>query len=157
MAVAIVPVAQADKPALWARLQDYIREMTAHVDIAPEPDGTYAYAYFDLYWTEENRFAYWAVTPDGARVAFALVRTGEHTEMAEFYSFPEFRRSGTAMDFARQLLARFPGPWTLSEFATNHGAIAFWRKAIASYPYTERSYTGDSGKARLEQRFTVPG
>ncbi|MEI9993662.1 MAG: hypothetical protein WDM91_03620 [Rhizomicrobium sp.] len=155
MRVAVVPVTAAEKPLLWDRLQDYIEEMTAYVALE-RADGVYDYPVFDLYWKEPDRFAFWAVA-DGARAAFALVHRGERTEMAEFYSFPAFRRSGVAFDFARQILKRFPGPWTLSEFAANSGAVAFWHKVISDYPYAERTYVGGSGQGRLEQNFTVPG
>ncbi len=155
MAVAIVPVLEAEKPELWARFQDYAQELTPY-GTHERVDGEFPYPYFDLYWREPNRFPFWALV-DGRRAAFALVHRTDRTEMAEFYSFPEFRRSGIAMEFARQILARFPGPWELTQFGTNVGAIAFWRRVIADYPNTEDTYAGGSGVARLRQTFTVPG
>ena len=154
MAVEIVPVTLAEKPLLWARFQDYAQELTQY-GTHERVNGEYEYPHFDLYWMEAGRHPFWAVV-DGKRVAFALVHQLEHeTEMAEFYSFPEARRSGAARQFAQALVPRFPGPWELTQYRANEGAVAFWRRVIGDRPYTEDAYTGDSGRARLRQRFVV--
>jgi predicted acetyltransferase len=155
MRAEIAPVTLADRHALWTELQDYVAEMTAHVDIA-KVDGAYRYPGLDDYWTDENRWPFWALA-DGERAGFALLRRDADGTMvmAEFYTLPRFRRTGLGLSFARQLLARFPATWILSEFATNAGAIAFWRRAIDGYAYTERNYVGGQGKARIEQRVSV--
>ncbi|MEJ1969896.1 MAG: hypothetical protein WDN03_14860 [Rhizomicrobium sp.] len=155
MDVNVVLVPEDDKPLLWDKLQDYILELTAYGTHQPV-DGVFDYPWFDLYWREPNRFPFWAMV-GGERTAFALVHCEERTEMAEFYSFPAFRRTGAALAFARQVVKRFPGPWTLSEYRTNHGAVAFWHKVIAPWPFDERVYIGGQGQERLEQTFTVPG
>ncbi|HEX4860320.1 MAG TPA: GNAT family N-acetyltransferase [Rhizomicrobium sp.] len=151
----IEPVTPADKPALVAELQDYIEEMTAYVDIA-KVGGAYEYPGLDLYWSDEGRSLFWALA-DARRAGFAMLRRREDGAMVmgEFYVRPSFRRTGLGTSFARQLLERFPGVWILSEFATNAGAIAFWRRVIQGYAYTERSYVGGQGKDRLEQRVEV--
>ncbi len=155
MRVEVAPITLADKPVLWNELQDYIAEMTAHVDIA-SVNGAFDYPGLETYWTDANRWPFWALA-DGERAGFALLRRDADGAMvmAEFYTLPRFRRTGVGLSFARQLLTRFPATWVLSEFATNAGAIAFWRRAIEGYAYTERSYVGGQGKERLEQRVSV--
>ncbi|MBV9332263.1 MAG: hypothetical protein JOZ55_11985 [Alphaproteobacteria bacterium] len=76
--------------------------------------------------------------------------------MAEFYVMPGFRRRNVGLSFARQLLVRFPGPWEISEYQANTGAIAFWRRVLEPYDYREESYTGASGKPRLRQLAIIP-
>ena len=154
MQVEIVPVPLDEKSLLWARFQDYAQELTQY-GTHERVNGQFEYPFFDLYWTEPGRFPFWAVV-NGNYVAFALVRRMEHeTEMAEFYSFPEVRRSGAALQFAQALLKRYPGRWELTQYRANEGAVAFWRRVIGDRPYTEDAYTGDSGRPRLRQRFTV--
>ena len=153
--VRLVPVPLADKALLWDELQKYIAELTEFGTHRPV-DGVFEYPWFDLYWTDAGRHPFWAYA-DGARTGFALVHCAERTEMAEFYSFEPFRRTGLALDFARQILRRFPGPWTLSEYRAHTAAVAFWHKVIADYPFAERVYVGGQGKERLEQTFVVPG
>ncbi len=103
-----------------------------------------------------DRWPFWAKA-DGAVAGFALVRRMEDgtMEMAEFYTRPEFRRSGVGLVFARDLIARFAGAWELSEYQANPGAIAFWRRVIAGRAYTEREYISANGNPRIEQRFSV--
>jgi predicted acetyltransferase len=158
MTVAVIPVAESEKAQLWPYLQDYIRELMPY-DGGPVPaDGVFDYPYFDLYWREDGRWPFWGMV-DGRRAAFALVhRAGERIEMAEFYSFPQFRRTGTALQFARGVMTRFPGPWELSQYRAHAASVAFWRRVIADWPFEESAYLGaQSGKERLRQTFTVPG
>lgn len=154
MAVRVVPIPVEDKTLLWDRMQNYMAELMPFGNFGPV-DGVFEYKWFDLYWTDPNRFPYWAVVDD-ERVAFALVWREERTEMAEFYSFPEFRRRGAALDFARQVLRRFAGPWELSEYRQNTAAVAFWHRVIEAYPFQEELYVGGEGKERLRQLFVVP-
>jgi predicted acetyltransferase len=158
MAVEVVAIPETEKPLLWARLQDYIRELMPY-DGGPIPaDGVFRYPYFDAYWQEpEQRWPFWGAV-DGRRAAFALVRRGEERfEMAEFYSFPEFRRSGTALAFARAVIRKFPGPWELTEYRAHSASTAFWHRVIADWPFDESLYIGEqSGKERVRQTFTVP-
>ena len=154
MAVEIAPVLVTEKPLLWDRMQHYMAELMQYGNFAPV-DDVFQYQWFDLYWQDSDRLAFWAIV-EGNRAAFALVRLGKRNEMAEFYSFPEFRRTGAALDFARQILKRFPGPWELSEYRANVAAVAFWRRAIADYPFEEQIYVGNEGKERLRQTFLVP-
>jgi len=154
MRVEIAAVPLSEKSELWSYFQSYCAELMAYGNFAPV-NGVFEYKWFDHYWREPDRFPFWALA-DGRRAAFALVHLGAHAEMAEFYSFPEFRRSGVALDFARQILKRFPGPWEISEYRANVGAVAFWHRVVADYPFQEREYIGQEGKERLSQTFTVP-
>lgn len=155
MKIEIARVPIEDKPLLWDRLQNYCAEMMQYGNFQPV-DGVFEYKWFDEYWREPDRHPFWALA-DGERAGFALVRRADKRwEMAEFYSFPEFRRTGVALDFARQLLKRFPGAWELSEYRSNVGAVAFWHRVIKKYPFAERVYVGGEGKERLEQTFVVP-
>lgn len=156
--VDVVPIPESEKAILWPRMQDYIRELMPY-DGGPTPaSGVFDYPYFDDYWREPgHRWPFWGVA-SGERVAFALVhRQPERFEMAEFYSFPEFRRTGVALPFAQAVITRFPGPWEMTQFAENTGAVAFWRRVLAPYPFEESAYVGQqSGKPRLRQTFNVP-
>ena len=133
MAVEIVPVLESEKPLLWTKFQDYAQELTRY-GTHERVGGEFPYPYFDLYWREANRHPFWAVV-DGTRVAFALVHVMDDvTEMAEFYSFPDSRRTGAALEFARAIFDRFAGPWELTQYRANEGAVAFWRRAIGMPP-----------------------
>jgi len=156
MASEVVPVLEAEKPLLWSLLQDYIREMSAYDPSIEAVDGVYEYAYFDLYWIEPDRWPFW-LKADGENAGFALVRRDAdgHTEIAEFYVRPEYRRSRVGLESARALIAKFPGPWELSEYLANTGAIAFWRKVLEGRSFSEHEYISNEGNPRIAQRFVV--
>jgi len=66
------------------------------------------------------------------------------------------RRRGLGLSFARQLLARSPGPWKLHELADNTAAIAFWHRVLGGFvAYTEAPLAYRDGLARIEHRFVV--
>lgn len=160
MDVQIEPIKFSEKNDLFAEMQVYIEGFREYDDTIEKADGTTGkvdYPYLDAYWHESGRWPFWGMA-SGKRVGFALVRIeeGGDYEMAEFYIRQEFRRGGYGLDFARQLLRKFPGVWLISEYAANVGAVKFWHKVIAPYSFTEESYVGaNSGKPRLLQRVTV--
>lgn len=151
--VAIVAVARADKPDLWAMYQRYARELAPMANIQPVngeiPDPT-----FDDYWRLEKHWPYWAVLDD-QRIGFALVRCEpEHMRMAQFYIAPEQRRDRHGLNFAHALLARHPGPWRIRQMAANPNAVTFWRRVVEPFGYTETQFE-DKGLGRFEQSLTV--
>jgi predicted acetyltransferase len=95
---------------------------------------------------------------DGKRVGFALIlRDADVNAMrvGEFYIKPEFRRSNLGAEFATRLLERFPGPWKIRQMAANKAAVAFWRRTLKPYEYTEAKFV-DRDLERVEQTLIVP-
>jgi predicted acetyltransferase len=153
--VDIVAVPEAEKSDLWAMFQRYAAELAPHANAKPV-DGVHPYAPFDLYWQEDRRWPFWAVV-NGERAGFALVRFAaelDAMQMAEFYVVPACRRAGIGLGFARGLLLQYPGRWKIRQIATNKAAIAFWRKVVSGYAYTEASFP-HKGIDRLEQTLVV--
>jgi predicted acetyltransferase len=151
----ITPVPESDKPALWGMLQTYIAGMTAYVDVK-SANGVYSYENFDKYWADDDRFPFWAIY-SGERVGFALVwndRDHDIFRMSEFYVRPESRRLNLGTAFARDVIERFPGRWKIRQIARNAPAVAFWRRTLAIYSYTETDFE-DRGLARWEQSFVI--
>ena len=151
----IVPVPESDKAALWEMLQAYIAELSVYAGVEPV-EGVYRYAPFERYWSEEGRFPFWAMVGD-KRAGFALVwhdRGNGVFRMAEFYVAPQFRRTTIGGAFAHRVLRSFPGHWKIRQIARNTGAVAFWRKTLARYGYTEENFH-DRGLERFEQSFVV--
>lgn len=111
--------------------------------------GTLRYRYLDAYWIEPNRWPFWIIS-EGRKIGFALVRSREDSifEMAEFYVDRVYRRGGVGSKAARLLFKRFPGKWSISEFAENSVAVTFWRSLAADFGYVER-FEGN----RVEQSF----
>ena len=150
----IVSVPESEKPLLWDMLQSYIDELSVYAGIKPV-NGVYEYPKFDLYWSEEGRWPFWAIE-NGERVGFALIlRDGDAMRVGEFFIPREFRRGGLGVTFARQILARFPGRWKIRQMAENNPAVVFWRRTLAPYNYTEANFI-DRNQERFEQMLIVP-
>ncbi len=155
MPLEILPVPSSEKSALWAMYRSYALELAPMANIVivngeiPAPD-------FDDFWQNASHWPFWAVL-DGKRIGFALIRfVGELNamQMAQFYIAPEYRRGNNGLMFARDVIARHPGPWRIRQMAANTGAVAFWRRVVEIYPYTEESFDL-RGVSRIEQTVTV--
>jgi len=148
----LVPIPESDKPELWNDLQDYITEL-APFDRALAPQGRYEYPGFDALWCEPGRSLFW-VKLDGEIAGFAIVHSADGvTDMSDFYIRPTYRRRGVGFEFARAVIAQFPGPWTLTQYKAKADSIAFWRAVIGDRPFEELEYTSVNGNARVKQAF----
>ncbi len=99
-------------------------------------DGRYGdYPYFDAIWTDADRHAL-LFRVDGRLAGFAIVRTGDPHDMAEFFVMRKYRRAGIGIHAARAVFAKFPGAWQTRQQFANTAATAFWRRAIPE-PFVE--------------------
>ena len=155
MTASEISVSLADKPRLAAMVRDYVAEMAA---FAPDADPQAPYAYFDRYWSEPaRRFPFW-LKADGAEAGFALIRLEEEsgrTQMAEFFVERTFRRQGFGRAAARRLIARFPGPWKITQRELNAGAIAFWHRVLDGFVAYDETVT-HTDAVRRQQLFSYP-
>jgi predicted acetyltransferase len=140
-----------EKAELAAMLQDYIADM---LPFAPEARAGQAYPHFDLYWCEPDaRWPFWLCVDD-ARAGFALVRRdAAGMQMAEFFVTRFYRRRGIGVAAARRLIARFPGPWRITQRDGNSAAIAFWHRVLDGF-VAYQEVTTRTNAVRREQHFT---
>jgi predicted acetyltransferase len=75
--------------------------------------------------------------------------------MQDFYIRPAYRRRNAGLEFARAVIARFPGAWTLTQYKAKTDSIAFWRTVIDELPFTEEDYTSANGNPRVKQSFVA--
>lgn len=145
----IVREAAAGDRELLARLIDlYLYDFSEFDGRDLEADGSYHYSWLDAYWSEDGRKAY-LFDVDRHPAGFALVRLTDPAELAEFFVLRKYRRCGIGTAAARDVIARHPGRWVITEIASNESATAFWRRAIP-VAFDERRLVGGS----VQQRFT---
>jgi predicted acetyltransferase len=122
-----------DKRVLQELMQHYLHDLSPYTGERAGADGKYALdAYFDAYWTEDQRHPYLLMAKRNQMVGFALVREladNQHS-VAEFYIAQKYRRAGMGQEFSRILFGLHPGKWVVAEMESNLPAIAFWRKVI---------------------------
>jgi predicted acetyltransferase len=132
-------------------------------------EGLYGNAeHIERFWAEPGRRCF-LIRVDGELAGFALIRNeasiagrGTH-EVSEFFVLRKFRRRGVGERAAVQLFDMAPGPWELSQMASNLPAQAFWRQVIGRYTggrFADFDHAhelwGWPWRGRV-QRFTTPG
>ncbi|MEO6467798.1 MAG: GNAT family N-acetyltransferase [Acidimicrobiia bacterium] len=145
--VHVVGAELPSKPVLWNLFQLYAYEFSEFTDQDIDDDGAYAYKYFDRYWTDADRTPY-LFRQDDRLAGFALVRSGEPHDMAEFFIMKKYRRRGLGADAAHQVFARHPGAWQVRQMTANTRATAFWYRAI---PVPFEEVVDDHGPRQLFQ------
>jgi len=145
--VALEPVPLAQKERLWRLFQLYRHDLSEYTGDLPGDDGTYAYRYFDPYWTEPGRQPYF-IRAGGDVAGFVLIRELSKDELddviaevveergvsvysiAEFFVLRPFRRKGVGEAAAQLAFALYPGPWQVSQLEKNLPAREFWGRLI---------------------------
>ena len=147
-----IRVAAPDDRELLSRLVDfYFHDFSEFDGRELEADGSYHYPWLDAYATDADRKAY-LFHVDRKPAGFALVRLTDPVELAEFFVLRKYRRGGIGTAAAREVIARHPGRWAISQIATNAPATAFWRRAIP-VAFEERQLPD----GHVEQTFVTAG
>jgi predicted acetyltransferase len=146
--VEITEADERDRGLLERLLELYCYDFSVYDGSDVDARGLYGYPYLDRYWIDPDRHAF-LVRVDGRVAGFALVRSGDPHDMAEFFVMRKYRRGGTGLHVARNVFARFPGNWQVRQLRTNEPAQSFWRRAIP-VPFVEDEW--DQGP---RQRFTI--
>ena len=155
MSVLLRPALPADKPTA-ARL--FARYRAEIVGLGRTPAG--ADPYFDLYWSEADRWAYviaHAAEPVGLILVNRWSPSGQGTDhsVAEFYVAPAYRGRGVGRQAARSAFQRHLGVWEVAASKTNLAAVGFWPSVVASASASETQIL--DGGDRWIWRFTSPG
>ena len=136
--IRLIAVQQKDKELLWNINQKYIYEMTHYYDDPMDANGNCHYGYFDEYFSDPKRTAYF-LFDDDALVGFAMLnpysciaKTPDHT-MAEFTIFPAYRRRHLAVDAVNAIMEKHPGQWEIKYNEKNTAAKRLWNKVAAPY------------------------
>ena len=100
-----------DRELLWNINQKYLYEMTNFYDDPMDQNGNYHYGYFDLYFKDEKRMAFF-IYNDNTLVGFVFINPYSYINespdyvMAEFTIFPAYRNKHFAKE-AIQLIYHF--------------------------------------------------
>ena len=127
-----------DRELLWNLLQKYLYEMTKYYSDEMEADGNYAYHYFDAYFTEPERKAYF-ICDGETPVGFAMINPYSYFQhpsdnvIAEFTIFPAYRGKYIALQAAQKLIDAHPGQWEIKFHESNTGAKKLWETVTAQY------------------------
>jgi predicted acetyltransferase len=146
--VDVAPATPADRDVLRHLLELYIYDFSEFIAADVDEQGLFGYGHLDAYWSEPDRHPF-LIRADGRLAGFALVRSGNPHDMAEFFVMRRYRGHGVGLTAARSLFAGFPGEWQVRQMSSNPAATAFWRNAI---PMPFRDAVNDEGPV---QRFHI--
>ena len=99
-------------------------------------EGLFDYPWFELYFTENDREAYFIKDAgSGALLGFAMINAhvtvgNEGHAIAEFLILPKYRRMGIGSEAARQCFALHKGLWEVSPSYGSNSAMAFWKTVV---------------------------
>lgn len=129
-------------PILANLLELYTYDFSEILDLKIGENGRFGYQPLRFYWSEPNRFPF-LVRVNGDLAGFVLVCRGseisgddETWDLTEFFIMRGYRRSGAGTAAAHQVWRKFPGRWEVRVSEKNHGAQAFWERAVSEFTYS---------------------
>lgn len=138
MHVEVIPATPRDKPVIERLLQLYEHDNSEFFGADVDAEGVYRVMDTEGIW--QPGWHIFLIRFDGQLAGFAFVTwhpsylgDGETYLMDEFFIMRKYRRRGVGEHVARTLFDRFPGRWEISEWPTNLGVQAFWRRVIGRY------------------------
>jgi predicted acetyltransferase len=138
MNIELVKVAETQKSVLRQLLELYEYEFTRFNDNDLNEHGYFGYRYFDHYWTEPGRQAFF-IKVDGKYAGFAMVNDycyvlpGRGWSMAEFFILLKYRRLGVGRAAAARIFDMFPGAWEVLQHGKNQVSQLFWESVVEAY------------------------
>jgi len=141
----IVKVSDDQKSILRQLIELYEYDFSEFNDADINSYGYYGYKYFDHYWTEENRQAYFIMV-NGNYAGFVLVNAHSYLveednvrAIAEFFIMRKYRLKGIGKMAAKHVFNTHKGIWEVLQHGNNPASKAFWEKAI--HEYTNGNYS----------------
>lgn len=134
-------VKDSEKEVLYNILQKYLYEMTKYYDDEMDDKGNYSYRYFDNYFIEPTRKAFF-ILYDKKIVGFIMINNHSYINqkpdyvLAEFSIFPVYRKRGIAQKAIDLAYSQYPGNWELKFSLKNKSAANFWYKSTEKFKPT---------------------
>lgn len=136
--VEIVKVHEDQKSILRQLIELYEYDFSEYNEADVNQFGFYGYKYFDHYWTEEHRQAYF-VKVNGHLGGFVLVNdhcyivNDNARAIGEFFIMRKYRRKGTGKIVAKLVFDTHKGYWEVLQHGNNEISKIFWDKVIHEY------------------------
>ena len=135
----LVAVTPQDRELLWNINQKYLYEMTNYYDDEMDQLGNLNYGYFDAYFTDPKRKAFFLYDEKKTLVGFAMIHPYSYLDdkpdhvLAEFTVFPMYRKRHLAEAASEMIFERFKGRWEIKYNEKNIAAKTLWNKVTKKY------------------------
>ena len=139
----IIKVKESEKDELYRLLQYALYDGSQYIDNEINEEGVFEYKWFDNYFTDDNRDAYFI--KDGNKF-LGMVMVNENLKfnnsgkcIAEFLIMPQYRRKHIGKRVAYDIFEMYKGDWEVQPMENNPNAYSFWKNIITEY--TNGNYT----------------
>lgn len=134
--VELVPVDRSHRAVLENLGQLYRYDLSEPYGHLPNADGTFNNRRLDRFLAgvdPEHRA--WLIKVAGAVGGFVMTKPTADggTSIDDFFVVRALRRSGVGTKAARQVIAMFPGPWSIGFQSYNPGVQRFWTQLAQSF------------------------
>ena len=133
-----------NKDILYRLLQYSLYEESLYDGNEINNEGLFDYKYFDLYFTEANRDAFFIREEKSNKLlGFVMINTylqkntNGHS-IAEFMVLPKYRKNKIGTFIANTCFEMYKGNWEVSPSLGSKEAYNFWKKVIDDY--TDNNY-----------------
>lgn len=132
-------VDESKKEVLYRLLQYSLFEESENDLNEMNEDAIFEYKYFDLYFKDDNRDAYFIREKETDKLlGFAMVNTymqkyQDGHSIAEYLVIPKYRRNKIGKKVAFEIFDKYPGNWEVQPSYNSKKAYMFWKKVIEEY------------------------
>ena len=130
-------VEEPKKDILYRLLQFSLYDGSQYIDNELNDDCLYDYKWFDNYFTDDNRDAFF-IKDDNNYIGFVMVNENLKFNksgkcIAEFLVIPRYRRCHIGKRVAYDIFNMYDGLWEVQPMENNPIAYAFWKNIINEY------------------------
>lgn len=133
----IIEAKEEDKEKLYRLLQYALYDGSQYIDNNINNECIYEYKWFDNYFTDKSRNAYFIMNNDKY---LGMVFVNENLKfnktgkcIAEFLILPRYRRNHIGKKVAFDIFNMFKGDWEVQPMENNPIAYNFWKNTINEY------------------------
>lgn len=135
-------VSSNKKEILYNLLQFALYDGSQYIENELNESGEFKYTWFDNYFTDENREAYFIKNND-IYIGFVMINenlkfSSKGKSIAEFLIMPQYRRNHIGKKVAIEIFEKYKGYWEVEPIKNSEQAYLFWKKTIEEY--TENQY-----------------
>ncbi len=136
--VTLQKVKEKDRELLFSLNQAYLKEMTKYYPDEPDENGYYTYGFFDEYFVDKKRIAYFILN-DKEIVGFCMLNPYSYFDrdvdyvLAEFTILRAFRGNHYARETIELLFTIYHGKWEIKYNINNEKAKNLWTSVTKKY------------------------
>lgn len=137
-----------EKEILYNMLQFALYDGSKYIENKINNKGLFEYKWFDNYFTDNNRIAYFIRNYSNDLIGFVMINQNMKVvsvghSVAEFLILPHYRRNHIGKQVAFEIFSYFKGNWEVEPIENSDEAYLFWKNVIKEYTSNNYEYTNN--------------